>query len=206
VKRIASYIDGFNLYFGLRSKGWRKYYWLDPAALSRSLLKPDQQLVACNYFTARIRSHTNGGQSNARQSLWIDALQAQPDIQCQFGHYLSKERRCRACRITWKDFEEKMTDVKIATQILVDAFDNAYDTALIISGDSDLVPPLQAIRNRQPDKRIIVAFPPGRRSEQLRQVAHGCFTIGEVKLRKNLLPDEIALPNGHILRRPAKWR
>ena len=22
-------IDGFNLYHGLRSKGWKKYYWLD---------------------------------------------------------------------------------------------------------------------------------------------------------------------------------
>lgn len=27
----SCYIDGFNLFFGLRSKGWRKYYWLDLA-------------------------------------------------------------------------------------------------------------------------------------------------------------------------------
>lgn len=41
MRRVISYIDGFNLYFGLKQKGWRKYYWLDLAALSRSLLKDD---------------------------------------------------------------------------------------------------------------------------------------------------------------------
>ncbi len=25
--RVISYIDGFNLYFGLKSKGWKKYYY-----------------------------------------------------------------------------------------------------------------------------------------------------------------------------------
>ena len=31
MSRVIVYIDGFNLYFALRSKGWRKYYWLDLA-------------------------------------------------------------------------------------------------------------------------------------------------------------------------------
>ena len=44
--RIAAYIDGFNLYFGLKHKGWKKYYWLDPVALSQALLKHGQELVA----------------------------------------------------------------------------------------------------------------------------------------------------------------
>ncbi len=28
--RVIVYIDGFNLYFGLKSKGWRRYFWLNP--------------------------------------------------------------------------------------------------------------------------------------------------------------------------------
>ena len=28
-QRVAVYIDGFNLYYGLKSKGWSRYYWLD---------------------------------------------------------------------------------------------------------------------------------------------------------------------------------
>ena len=42
--RVISYVDGFNLHFGLRHKGWRRYYWLDLVALSQELLKPDQTL------------------------------------------------------------------------------------------------------------------------------------------------------------------
>ena len=33
MERVNAYIDGFNLYFGLKSKGWRRYYWLDLRAL-----------------------------------------------------------------------------------------------------------------------------------------------------------------------------
>jgi len=27
--RVITYIDGFNLYFGLKSKDWQRYYWLN---------------------------------------------------------------------------------------------------------------------------------------------------------------------------------
>ena len=27
--RVVTYIDGFNLYFGLRSQGWERFLWLD---------------------------------------------------------------------------------------------------------------------------------------------------------------------------------
>ena len=29
MERVSVYVDGFNLYYGLRSRGWRRYYWLD---------------------------------------------------------------------------------------------------------------------------------------------------------------------------------
>ena len=51
LQRVAAYIDGFNLYYGLRSKGWRRYYWLDLRRLVERLLRRGQQLVAVRYFT-----------------------------------------------------------------------------------------------------------------------------------------------------------
>lgn len=48
------YVDGFNLYYGLKSKGWRRFYWLDVRELSEKLLRAGQQLVGVRYFTARI--------------------------------------------------------------------------------------------------------------------------------------------------------
>ena len=35
--RVAAYVDGFNLYFGMRSRGMRRYYWLDPGMLAAAL-------------------------------------------------------------------------------------------------------------------------------------------------------------------------
>ena len=44
--RVLVYVDGFNLYHGLRDKGWRRYYWLDARRLAERLLLADQTLVA----------------------------------------------------------------------------------------------------------------------------------------------------------------
>jgi hypothetical protein len=54
-RRVIAYVDGFNLYFGLRSRGWRRYYWLNLQEMVHRLLLPAQDLVLVRYFTARIR-------------------------------------------------------------------------------------------------------------------------------------------------------
>ena len=44
MERVIAYIDGFNLHYGLKSKQWRRYYWLNLQVLALNLLKPYQQL------------------------------------------------------------------------------------------------------------------------------------------------------------------
>ena len=51
-ERVTAYIDGFNLYFGLKAKGWRRFYWLNLLDLARNLLKPHQGLVQAKYWSA----------------------------------------------------------------------------------------------------------------------------------------------------------
>ncbi len=46
VERVKAYVDGFNLYHGLKTRHGRKYLWLDLQALAVRLLKPSQHLVA----------------------------------------------------------------------------------------------------------------------------------------------------------------
>ena len=203
--RVAAYVDGFNLYFGLKDAGFKRFYWLDVVALSRTLLKPEQRLVATHYFTARIRDNGRNVTDQKRQNTYLEALALQ-GAQCQFGHYLEKTRECRRCRSTWMDYEEKMTDVNIAIQLLSDAFDDVFDVALVISGDSDLTMPIRRVRQRFPGKRVIVAFPPRRHSSELKRWATGYLSIGEDKLRSSQLPDSLAKPDGFILSRPVTWR
>ena len=56
MERVIVYVDGFNLYFGINAKGWRRYLWLDLSALAASLLRPNQTLIATKYFTALVRA------------------------------------------------------------------------------------------------------------------------------------------------------
>lgn len=44
--------------------------------------------------------------------------------------------------------EEKGSDVNLATHLLLDAFDDAFDVAVIISNDSDLKEPIAHVRQR----------------------------------------------------------
>lgn len=202
--RVAAYIDGFNLYFGLKQANFKRYYWLDVAALADSLLKPGQALAVTHYFTARIRDNGRNVDDRRRQNVYLEALEA-CGARCQFGHYLEKRRECRACHSVWNDYEEKMTDVNVAVQLLGDAFDDVFDVALVISGDSDLTTPIRRVRERFPTKRVIVAFPPGRYSNELKRCATGYLTIGEDKLRASQLPDPVIKPGGFALSRPITW-
>jgi hypothetical protein len=103
MQRVITYLDGFNLYFGLKHSGLRRFYWLDVASLARNLLKPGHELVATRYFTSRIRDNGHNVADRKRQNDYIEALQAR-GVAVQFGHYLPKPRRCHSCRATWVDY------------------------------------------------------------------------------------------------------
>ena len=63
---VVTYIDGFNLYFGIRWQAmkrgspeipdprWYSYLWLDLDRMCQHMLTDRQELVAIKYFTAPI--------------------------------------------------------------------------------------------------------------------------------------------------------
>jgi hypothetical protein len=54
IERVIVYIDGFNLYFGMREAGFDKCRWLNLRKLAENLLQPHQKLVQVKYFTSRV--------------------------------------------------------------------------------------------------------------------------------------------------------
>ncbi len=200
--RVIAYIDGFNLYHGLCDSGLRTSRWLDLSRLCQSLLLPGQVLEATKYFTSMTR---RSDRKIDRQTRYLDALRTGDGITIDFGHFLSTKVTCRECGHSWEKPEEKKTDVNIAVRLLQDAFDDLFDTAVVISGDSDLAPPIASIRNRLPDKRIVVAFPPGRSSAELRRTAHASFRIEARTVRNSRLPAVVTTADGFDLSAPAGW-
>ena len=205
VQRVSFYIDGFNLYYGLRSKGWRRYYWLDLCQLARNLLLPDQRLAAVRYFTSPVLPQPDNPGQRERQRTYLEALATLPHLSIHYGYFLAKDYTCPVCGAGRSTFEEKMTDVNIAVALLQDAQDDTFDTAIIISGDSDLSGPIFAVRQRYPGKRVIVAFPPNRTSFRLRQSASASFTIGRRRFSASLLPEQVQTADGYVITKPAEW-
>jgi len=91
VKRVIAYVDGFNLYFGLKEKGWRQFYWLNIQLLVQNLLKSGQQLIVTKYFTARIIGSPD---KEKRQSTFIEALETLSDFEILYGKYQLNPRYC----------------------------------------------------------------------------------------------------------------
>ena len=98
-----------------------------------------------------------------------------------------------------------MTDVKIAVEMLSDAFTNKFDTALLISGDTDVVPPVLKIRELFPEKRIVVAFPPKRINNELKKAANAYIYLHRHQKSLIQLPEYIMKSDGYRLVRPASW-
>ena len=204
MQNVTAYIDGFNLFYGLKSKNWRRYYWLDLSLLVKKLLRPWQQLVAVRYFTTPVMAEPSDRDKPRRQNAYLEALATLPDLTVHYGYFLPKERTCRQCGSIVRTYEEKMTDVNIAVSLLTDAQDDIFDTAMVVSGDSDLYGPIEEVRRRYPGKRVVVAFPPDRASKQLR-TGGPSFTIGRDAFRDSQFPAQVTNASGHILARPSSW-
>lgn len=201
MERVFVYIDGFNLYFGMMEAGYDKSRWLHVAQLAQNLLKPTQEIVAVKYFTSRVSNNPN---KQKRQTIYLEALETQ-GVEIIYGHYQSNSIECNRCGHIWMDQKEKMTDVNIATHLIVDAYQDRYDMAMLISGDSDLVPPIKAVHSLFKQKRVFVSFPPKRHNQTVAVAAKGSQTIGRKSLADSQLPATITKSDGYVLARPVEW-
>jgi len=203
MKKASVYIDGFNLYYGIKAEGWHRYYWLDIEKLANSFVKPGTELKQVKYFTTLIR---NNQEAMERQKTFINALEARcPKLEIHYGHFLARKRKCYKCGNENEFYEEKKTDVNLACHLLMDTFSQRYDFVYIVSGDSDLVPVVKMMKKLLSCPKIIVAHPPKRKSDELCKSADGSFSISPNRLRLSQLPEIVESRAGTRLRRPGKW-
>jgi uncharacterized LabA/DUF88 family protein len=134
--KVIAYIDGYNLYYGLRNQGWKRFYWLNLQKLAEQFLKPNQTLVETKYFTTIVKYPDD---KRRRQQVFLEALQTLPNLSIFYGHFLSDPVTCHQCGHTYTTHHEKMTDVNISVELMKDAFQDRFDVAFLISADSDLV-------------------------------------------------------------------
>ena len=204
-KKVIVYVDGFNFYYGLKKEPkWRKYYWLDIVALFEKFMKPNQELVAVKYFSAR----PDDPEACTNQGRFFQANKENSKFHLILGTYLKKSITCRKCGYEIKTHEEKETDVRIATQIVVDAYERNYDIAIIVSADSDMVPAIEIAKGI--GRTVFVYFPPNQHSSNLATMGSGSpifLQRYESRFRQSILPDMVHLQSIDIdISIPDKWK
>ena len=205
--RTIIYVDGFNLYYGAL-KG-TPYRWLDILAMSRKILSSKNQIVGIKYFTARVLSRPDNPSQPLRQEIYLRALKTL-GAKCIFGRYLSHPVMMRVADpnasrpfVRVIKTEEKGSDVNIAAHMLLDAFRNAYDCAVLVSGDSDLKTPVEMVRHDF-SKTVGVINPQKVDCKVLRCAASFYKRIRTSDLAASQLPATLTDATGTFYK-PADW-
>jgi uncharacterized LabA/DUF88 family protein len=179
-----------------------RYKWIDLSELAKKFISKNDKVEEIYYFTAlaiwspqKVKRHKN----------FIKAQEIK-GTKIIYGEFKKRDKKCRKCKEIYQTFEEKQTDVNIAIKLFKLAIQDEYDKALIISGDSDLIPSIEAVKSTFPHKQIGVIIPIGRRAEQLKQTCDFYMKMKEKHLKASMLPDIINLGNSKKLERPQSWK
>ena len=199
------YIDGFNLYYGCIKD--TPYHWLNVAEMCRLLLLQDK-IHRIKYFTALVTPRPSDPEKPLRQRAFLRALQTIPNLEIILGSFLSHEVTMPRSPIgsgyvRVVKTEEKGSDVNLATHLLLDGFRNDYELAVVVSNDSDLLLPIQVVKE-QFGKPVGLLNP--QRDPSVALIPHVMFVKN---IRKNVLknsqfPSVLSDRNGKFSK-PESW-
>ncbi|MCJ1675663.1 NYN domain-containing protein [Rathayibacter sp. VKM Ac-2929] len=211
------YVDGFNLYRrALDEKPHLK--WLDLRAAAQAIM-PDHEVTFVRYFTANVRPGMSVDvQAPVRQQTYLRALETDPLVSIHHGSFRNDNRWMdavpltvdpvsgRFVRVKVRKVEEKGSDVHLAARMIADAHQSLADIYVLLSNDSDQVPPLEILRELGYDFGIIFPMPSARSSKEL--VKTNPAFIGHVTdavLAASQFPAQLADSRGRVFHRPAAW-
>jgi len=144
-ERVAIFIDGSNIFHTAPkfASGFKVDYrkLIEKLAAGRKLVRP--------YFYG-----PHGVPPNKGQVQFFDALR-HSGINVKTSPLRGREYECPYCSEKVYTHVEKGVDVALVTDMLALAFQNAYDTAVVVSGDNDLVEAVKEIQRL--GKRVEVA-------------------------------------------------
>ena len=202
-QRVIVYVDGFNFYYGLKTPKWRKYYWIDIVKLFQSFMRPNQELIAVKYFSAK----PNNIQKSKRQDAFFQANKENPKFKLILGKYLKKTVECFKCHNIIHTYEEKESDVRFATQIVADAYQRNCDIAIVVSADSDMIPAIELAKEAK--VKVFIYFPPNQFSSNLATMGNGNpvqMQQYEQRFKKAIMNETIHLSDGFDLKIPNEWK
>ncbi|MEJ7621899.1 MAG: NYN domain-containing protein [Aquificaceae bacterium] len=126
-ERVVIFIDGSNLFHAIRYMNIR----IDYQKLV-DFLKEDRKLIRAYFYGAipqekDIKKNSPEWESYMRQKRFLEELSLQG----------IKVKLAKLRKLPSGEYVEKEVDIMLATDMLSMAYTNTYDTAVLVSGDSD---------------------------------------------------------------------
>lgn len=205
MNKVLFLVDGFNVYHALKEKQkYRRYKWVDYSALAKRFVTRNDEIVDVILFTAYVPWNAD---KKLRHKKLTQALESK-GVKIVLGKFKPVTRRCRICNRIYHTYEEKHTDVNIAIYLFQAAMNDDYDTAMIVTADSDLVPAVRGVKENFPEKKVGLITPIGRSSIELQKL---CDFRRKMKLRHlktSQLPDIVVIdPTKRItVQCPTSWK
>ena len=140
--RVAIFIDGSNLYHALRNNFGR--YNLNFADFTNKLCGA-RRLFRTYYYNV-LQDPSQRPDVYREQQEFLDILRKTPYLEVRLG----------GTKMAQGIPVEKGIDIMLATDLLYFAWNNFYDVAIVVSGDSDFAYALQAVKNM--GKHVEVAY------------------------------------------------
>jgi len=132
-ERLTIFIDGSNLYHSLQALKISKINF----SKFVEFLKKDKMLISVFYYNASLDISIDK-KKYWEQQKFFDFLRRIPGFKVILAR-MKKHKRENGKMI----FEVKGDDIMLATDIISGAYENLYDTAMIVSGDEDFVPAIK---------------------------------------------------------------
>jgi hypothetical protein len=144
-----------------------------------------------------------------------------PEISIHLGTFLTSEKFAGLVkppdfrpRITlaepWPDVvkvikvEEKGSDVNLASHLLLDAFQNSFDVAAVLSNDSDLVEPMRIV-TKVLGKPVGLLSPVSNPTPDLVRVSSFIRRISVSDLAASQFPNPVIRADGSEIAKPLPW-
>jgi uncharacterized LabA/DUF88 family protein len=212
--RTTFLIDGFNLYhsvktasrdLGLGGSGTR---WLDLRSMCQSylyLIDATARLTEIYYFSA-LAKHLESRKPDVtlRHKTYIRCLE-HSGVTVELHRFKKSPTVCRKCNQTFSRREEKETDVAIAARLFEIFCLDKCDTAVLITGDTDIVPAVKTAQRVFPNKEIVFLMPYKRHNKELANLASKHFDISSHNYTKHQFADPYITKRGKSISKPSNW-
>lgn len=210
--RAIIYIDGYNWYHAI-FKHHPEWKWLNIQSFFEAL-RPDEDLVAVKLFSAMIDPDNLGSVARMRQQKYFDALRTLPKVSVILGMFQPREVTCKANGCKYSYYEEKKTDTNITTAMLTDAFASKCQRMYVVSGDSDIQPPVEWIARNLSAIKITVYIPALGQDQAKRRLDYyanaklpvQCKFLPLENLHEHQLKHAVNLGSGNFACRPEEWK